>query len=182
MVHVNRGEHAHLVALLGVQLLRDGLERLGQGLGIHVDGARLGLVARGDGGRGGGGVGAERRGIVGGHAAHMREAHEGKGALDNGAVVFGRTLEIAGNLNLLVAHAVADEQEDVLRRGSSGLVGESGGRTSNEAGSTGKGSSLDEVTAVHSKVHVVLSPLFAPTAHPRHLRQNQELLRQGVRG
>ena len=112
----------------------------------------------------------------------MGEAHEGKGALDDGTVVLDGTLEEAGDLNLLVAHAVADEQEDVLGRGSGGLVGESGGRTSSEAGSTGKRSGLDEVAAVHSEIHVVLSPLFCPAAHPRCLRQNQELWRQGVRG
>ena len=168
VVHVDRGEYADLVALLGVQLLGNGLERLGQGLGVHVDGARLGLVARGDGGRGGSGVRAEGRGVIGGHAAHMGEAHEGKGALDDSAVILGGTLEEAGNLNLLVAHAVADEQEDVLGRGSGGLVGQSGGRTSSEAGSTGKGSGLDEVTAIHSEVHVFLSSFLprGPSAAP----------------
>ncbi len=169
VVHVDRGEHAHLVALLGVQLLGDGLEGLALGLGVHVDDAGVGLVARGDGGGGGGGVGAERRGVVGGHAARVGEAHEGERAGHHGAVVLSGALEEAGDLHLLVAHAVADEQEDVLGCGDrGGVIGKGAGCAHCQASACGKRSGLDEVATVHCEIHVSLSSFVrsGPSAAP----------------
>ena len=98
-----------------VQLLGDGLEGDVAGPGGHVDDAGLGLFARGDGGGGGGGVGAEGGGVVGGDAAHEGELHEAELRRGDGAVVLHGALIEGGGLDLGHAHAVADEQEDVLR-------------------------------------------------------------------
>ena len=114
VVDVDGGDHAHLIALLAVQLLSDGLIGHIAGPGAHIDDTALGLVAGGDGGRGRSGVRAEGSAVVGGHAAHLREAGEAQVGFGDSAVVVHGTLVEAGRLDLCRAHAVADEQEDVF--------------------------------------------------------------------
>ena len=136
VVQVDGGDDAHGVALLAVELLGDGLIFHGAGL-VHVDGAGVGLVPGGDGGGGGGGVGGEGVGVVGDGGAGGLEVHEVQvlGAVQNSALVVVQagsglpvvlvvegTQEVAGGLDLGIAHAVADEQEHVLG-GLQGLVG-----------------------------------------------------------
>ena len=114
VVDVHGGHHAHLVALLGVQLLGNGLIGYIAGPGAHVDDTALGLVAGGNGSGRGSGVRAEGGAVVGGHAAHMGEAGEAQVGLGHSAVVVHGALVEAGGLDLGGAHAVADEQEDVF--------------------------------------------------------------------
>ena len=52
MVQVDGSDDAHLVTLLGMQLLSNGFVGNGAGL-VHVDGAGIGLVAGGNGSCGG---------------------------------------------------------------------------------------------------------------------------------
>ena len=115
VVDVDGGYHADLIAFLLVQLLGDGLVRHIAGPRAHVDDAALGLIAGGDGGRGGRGVRAEGCAVVGGHAADFGEGGEAQLPLGDGPVVLGGALIEAGRLDLGSAHAVADEQENVLR-------------------------------------------------------------------
>ena len=114
VVDVDRGDDAHLVALLGVQLFGNGLIGHIAGPGAHVDDAALGLVAGSNGGCGGSGVRAEGGAVVGGHAAHGGKAGEAQVGLGHSAVVVHGALVEAGRLDLGGAHAVTDEQEDVL--------------------------------------------------------------------
>ena len=114
MVDVHGGDHANLIAFLGVQLFSDGLVGHIAGPGAHIDDAALGLVAGGDGGGGGSGIRAEGGAVVGGHAAHLREAGKAQVSLGHSAVVVHGALVEAGRLDLGGAHAVTDEQEDVL--------------------------------------------------------------------
>ena len=65
VVDVDGGHNAHLVVLLGVELLGDGLIGHIAGPRTHIDDAALGLVAGGDGSGSGSGVGAERSAVVG---------------------------------------------------------------------------------------------------------------------
>ena len=114
VVDIDRGDDAHLVALLGVQLFGNGLIGHIAGPGAHVDDAALSLVAGSNGGCGGSGVRAEGGAVVGGHTAHGGEAGEAQVGLGHSAVVVHGALVEAGRLDLGSAHAVADEQEDVL--------------------------------------------------------------------
>ena len=114
VVDVDRGDDAHLVVLLGVELLGDGLIGHIAGPRTHIDDAALGLVAGGDGSGSGSGVGAERSAVVGGHTAHLGELGEAQLALDDSAVVLHRTLIESGGLDLGRTHAVADEEENIL--------------------------------------------------------------------
>ena len=114
VVDIDRGDDAHLVALLGVQLFGNGLIGHIAGPGAHIDDTALGLVASGDGGCGGSGVRAERSAVVGSHTAHGGEAGEAQVGLGHSAVVVHGAFVEAGRLDLGSAHAVADEQEDVL--------------------------------------------------------------------
>ncbi len=114
VVDVHGGHHAHLVALLGVQLLGNGLIGHIAGPGAHVDDTALGLVAGGNGSGRGSGVRAEGGAVVGGHAAHMGEAGEAQVGLGHSTVVVHGALVEPGGLDLGGAHAVADEQEDVF--------------------------------------------------------------------
>ena len=138
VVQVDGGDDADLPALLGFQLLGNGLILDGAGL-IHIDRARVGLVAGGDGGGGGSGVGGEGVGVIGDGGAGSLKVHkvEVLGAVEDGALVVIQTglglpvvsvlqgtQVVGGGLDLGVAHAVPDEQEDVFRgldgRGRSG--------------------------------------------------------------
>ena len=114
VVDVHGGHHAHLVALLGVQLLGNGLIGHIAGPGAHVDDTALGLVAGGNGSGRGSGVRAEGGAVVGGHAAHLRELGKAQLCLGDGTVVGDSALIEPGRLDLGRAHAIADEQEDVL--------------------------------------------------------------------
>ena len=114
VVDVDGGDDAHLVVLLGMELLGDGLIGHIAGPGTHIDDAALGLVAGGDGSGSGSGVGAERSAVVGGHTAHLGELGEAQLALDDSAVVLHRTLIESGGLDLGRTHAVADEEENIL--------------------------------------------------------------------
>ena len=140
VVQVDGSDHADLIALLGFQLLGDGLVLHGAGL-VHIDGAGVGLVSGGNGRGGGGGVGGEGVGVEGDGGAHALKVHEVQvlRAVQDGALIVvqaGLSLpvvlivqgaQIVGRgLDLGIAHAVADEQEDVLG-GLSGLVGHGGG-------------------------------------------------------
>ncbi len=142
MVQVDGGDDADLPALLVLELLGNGLILDGAGL-IHVDGAGVGLVAGGDGGGGGGGVGGEGVGVIGDGGAGSLKVHEVEvlGAVEDGALVVVQTglglpvvlvlqgaQVVGGGLDLGVAHAVADEQEDVL----GGLDGR--GRSGSQSG------------------------------------------------
>ena len=130
MVEVDGADDADLPVLLAVKLFGDRLIGGGAG-GVHVDHAGVGLVARGDGGRRGGGVRGKAARIVGnGGACHVK-VHEVQrlGAVQHRAravfiavagqglhiVLVGERAEVVGRrLKLRVAHAVADEQEYVL--------------------------------------------------------------------
>ena len=114
VVDVHGGDDAHLIALLGVQLFGDGLVGHIAGPRAHIDDAALGLVAGGDGGGSGSGVRAERGAVVGGHAAHLRKAGKAQVSLGHSAVVVHSALVKACGLDLGSAHAVTDEQENVL--------------------------------------------------------------------
>ena len=114
MVDVHGGDDAHLIALLGVQLFGNGFVGHIAGPGAHIDDAALGLVAGGDGSSGGSRVRAEGGAVVGGHAAHLREAGKAQVSLGHSAVVVHSALVEACGLDLGSAHAIADEQEDVL--------------------------------------------------------------------
>ena len=114
VVDVDGGDDAHLVVLLGMELLGDGLIGHIAGPGTHIDDAALGLVAGGDGSGSGSGIGAERSAVVGGHAAHLGELSEAQLALDDSAVILYRTLIESGGLDLGRTHAVADEEENIL--------------------------------------------------------------------
>ena len=114
MVDVDGGHDADLVVLLPVQLLGDGLIGHIAGPGAHVDDAALGLVTGGDGGRRGGGVRAEGGAVVGGHAADFGEGREAQLPLGDGTVVLGGAFIKTCGLDLGGAHAVADEQENIL--------------------------------------------------------------------
>ena len=124
VVQVDGGDDANLPAELRVELFGDGLIGHGGGL-IHIDGAGIGLVAGGEGGGGGGGVGAEGTGVVGDGRTGHGEIHEGKGHVAVQNVVtagVGQSAQIVGGgLELRVAHAVADEQKDIL--GGLGFLG-----------------------------------------------------------
>ena len=115
VVQIHAGEHAYLVAELALQFLGDGLEALGS-VRRHVDDPTSRLAARGDGGGRGSGIGAERGAVVGVLGTDDREVHEAH-ALDGRffPALLG-TVEVGRRLNLRVAHAVADEEEHVLRR------------------------------------------------------------------
>ena len=168
VVDVDGGQDADLVALLLVQLFRDGLEGDVAGPGGHVDDAGLGLFTGSDGGGGGSRVGAERSGVVGGDAAGEGELHEAQLSGDHSAVVFHRALIEGSGLDLGQAHAVADEQEDVLgglaaeqavqqavlfSGGSLGFGSRSGGGVcSDQAGHRGGSASLQEAAAGKLKV------------------------------
>ena len=142
VVEVHRGDHADFPALLGFELLGNGLIGGGAGL-IHVDGAGISLVAGGDGSGRGRRVGAEAVGVIGHGGAGHGEVHkvEVLRAIENGALVIvqaGFSLPVigiaqgaqvvAGRLDLGIAHAVADEQEDILGRGGRLLLFHGGGR------------------------------------------------------
>src|SRR5699024_2240727 len=107
-----------------------------------------GLVAGGDGGGGGGGVGAEGGAVIGLSAAHHREVQEAQGILmlQDGAVaahagaVYQGGQIVVGALNLGIAHAVADEQENVL--GGAGGSGFGSGSGGGDSGSAVAGGSL----------------------------------------
>ena len=114
VVNIHRGNNANLVALLLMELLRNGLIGHIAGPGAHIDDTALGLFAGGDGGGGGSGVRAEGGAVVGGHAAHLRELGKAQLCLGDGTVVGDSALIEPGRLDLGSAHAVADEQEDVL--------------------------------------------------------------------
>ena len=114
VVDVHGGDDTHLIALLGVQLFGDGLVGHIAGPRAHIDDAALGLVAGGDGGGSGSGIRAEGGAVVGGHAAHLREAGKTQVSLGHSAVVVHGALVKACGLDLGSAHAVADEQENVL--------------------------------------------------------------------
>ena len=114
VVDVHGGDHANLIAFLGVQLFSDGLVGHIAGPGAHIDDAALGLVAGGDGGGGGSRIRAEGGAVVGGHAAHLREAGKAQVSLGHSAVVVHGALVEACRLDLGSAHAVANEQENVL--------------------------------------------------------------------
>ena len=114
VVQIHAGEHAYLVAELALQFLGDGLEALGS-VRRHVDDPAGRLAPRGNGGGRGGGIRAERGAIVGVLGTDDREVHEAH-ALDGRFFpsLLG-TVEVGRRLNLRVAHAVADEEEHVLR-------------------------------------------------------------------
>ena len=114
VVDVDGGDDAHLVVLLGMELLGDGLIGHIAGPWTHIDDAALGLMAGGDGGSSGSGVGAEGGAVIGGHAAHLGKLGEAQLAFSDGAVVLHRALVEAGRLDLGRAHAVADEEEDIF--------------------------------------------------------------------
>ena len=114
MVNVHRGNDANLVALLLVELLCNGLIGHITGPGAHIDDTALGLFAGSDGGGSGSGVRAEGGAVVGGHAAHLRELGKAQLCLGDGTVVGDSALIEPGRLDLGSAHAIADEQEDVL--------------------------------------------------------------------
>ena len=138
VVQVDGGDDADFEILLCLELLGDGLIGHGGGL-IHVDGAGIGLVAGGDGGGGGGRVGAEGGGVVGHGAAGHGEVHEGEGdvSAENAVVVVSHCAQIVGGgLELGIAHAVADEEEDVL--GTSGGLRRGGGEGLDRRGGCGK--------------------------------------------
>ena len=140
VVQVDRGDDADLIALLGLQLLGDGLILLSARL-VHIDGAGVGLVPGGEGGGGGGGVGGEGIGVVGDGGAGGLKVHKVQvlGAVQDGALVVVQAggglpvvlvvesaQEVGSGLDLGIAHAVSDEQEDILG-GLDGLVGYGGG-------------------------------------------------------
>ena len=114
VVDVHGGDDANLIALLGVQLFSDGLVGHIAGPRAHIDDTALGLVAGGDGGGGGSGVRAEGGAVIGGHAAHLREAGKAQVSLGHSAIVVHGALVEACGLDLGSAHAVANEQENVL--------------------------------------------------------------------
>ena len=114
VVDVHGGDDAHLIALLGVQLFGDGLVGHIAGPRAHIDDTALGLVAGGDGGGGGSGVRAEGGAVIGGHAAHLREAGKTQVSLGHSAIVVHGALVEACGLDLGSANAVANEQENVL--------------------------------------------------------------------
>ena len=118
VVDVDSGDDAHLVALLAVELLGDGLEGHIPGPGLHIDDAALGLFAGSDGGSSRSGVGAEGSAVISSDAAHHGELHEAQVSGDHSAVVLGGAQVEGGGLDLGQAHTVADEEEDVL-----GLLG-----------------------------------------------------------
>ena len=130
VVEVDAGDDADLVAELVLEFFGDGLIGRGAGL-VHVDGAAVGLVAGGDGGGGGGRVGAEAGAVVGLGAAGDGEIDEAQSVLmlqdravaAHAGAVFQRRQIVVGALDLGVAHAVANEQEDVLGRAGSGFFG-----------------------------------------------------------
>ena len=109
----------------GRQLFGNGLIGHIAGPRAHIYDTALGLVASGDGGCGGSGVRAERSAVVGGHAAHGGEAGEAQVGLGHSTVVVHGALVEAGRLDLGSAHAVADEQEDVLGFSGTGPAGSS---------------------------------------------------------
>ena len=128
VVEVDRGDDADLPAELLMYFLGDGLVG-DSGRLVHVDGAGVGLVPGRDGGRGGGGVGAEAVAVVSDGGARDGEVHEvqGDGAVENGAAVvveaglglhvigvLKRAEVVRGGLDLGIAHAVADEEEHIL--------------------------------------------------------------------
>ena len=128
VVQVDRGDDAHLHPQLLVNLLGDRLINLG-GCFVHIDGAGVGLVASGDRGGGGSGVGSEAVGIVGHNGTNRFKAHEIQrlGAVQHRTLVVvqaGNYLHIVAvghgpeivrrGLELGKAHAVSDEQEHIL--------------------------------------------------------------------
>ena len=114
VVDVDGGYHAYLVALLAMELFCNGLIGHVPGAGAHIDDTALGLVAGGDGGGGGSRVRAEGGAVVGGHAAHPGEGGKAQIGLGHSTVVVHGALVEPGGLDLGSAHAVTDEQEDVL--------------------------------------------------------------------
>ena len=114
VVNIHRGNNANLVALLLMELLRNGLIGHITGPRAHIDDTALGLFAGSDGGSGGSGVRAEGGAVVGGHTAHFRELGKAQLCLGDGTVVGDSALIEPGRLDLGSAHAIADEQEDVL--------------------------------------------------------------------
>ena len=127
MVQVDGRDDTDLPALLGVELLRDGLIGHRAGL-IRVDHAGVGLVSGGDGSGGGSGVRGEGTGIVGDGGAGNFEVHEVQrhGAIQDSALtvldtglglhvirVSHSTQIVGSRLELGIAHAVADEQEHI---------------------------------------------------------------------
>ena len=106
MVDGDAGEDADGAAVL-LGDFRDGFE-LALALGVHADAAVVGLLAAGDGGSAGGGVGDEVTGGAGLGVALNRHG------VDREALARGGTAELLGHHALGQGHAVADEQEDIF--------------------------------------------------------------------
>ena len=177
VVDVDRGNDADFVASLLVQLLGNGLIGHITGPGAHVDDAALGLVAGGDGSRGGSRIRAERSAVVGGHAAHFWELGEAQLRLGDCTVVGRSALIEPGRLDLSRAHAVADEQEHILglfaknvqhpiflilclhSRGSRSIGGHRSG--GHHADSRSQRTGLEEIAAGHFTLFHNTKPLFS---------------------
>ena len=142
MVQIDRGDDAHGVALLRVELFGDRLV-LDRARLVHVDGAGIGLVPGGDGGGGGGGVGGKGIGVVGHGRAGGFKVHEVQiaGAVQDRALVVvqtglglpvvlvGKGSHVVGSgLDLGIAHAVANEQKHIFGRGGRPAAAVRGGR------------------------------------------------------
>ena len=115
MVDVDGGDHTDLIILLLVELFCDRLIRHIAGPRAHVDDTALSLVAGRNGSCGRSRIRAERRAVVGRYAAHFGEGGKAQVTFHNSTVVLSRSFIEAGRLDLRRAHAVADEQENVLR-------------------------------------------------------------------
>ena len=128
VIQVDGGDNANFHAQLVVDLLGDGLVNPG-GCFVHIDGAGVSLVAGGNRGSGGSGVGGEAVGIVGHNGTDRLKAHEVQRlrAVQHRALVVvqaGNGLHIVAvghgpkivrrGLELREAHAVTDEQEHIL--------------------------------------------------------------------
>ena len=130
MIQVYGADHADLPALLGMELLRDGL--IGSGTAfVHIDHAGIGLFAGGDRGGGGSGVRGKGAGVVGHGGAGSLEAHKVQRhravqdrafpGIQLGAgqslfiIIVGNGTKIVGSgLELRIAHAIANEQEHIF--------------------------------------------------------------------
>ena len=116
MVQVDRADHTDVVALV-VQLFCNGFIFHRHGL-IHVDGAGIGLVAGGKGGRSGGRVRAEGGGVIGHCRTRYREIHKVQRLVsieDVVVILIGYCAQIVGCcLKLWVAHTVSDEHENIF--------------------------------------------------------------------
>ena len=91
---------------------------------VHVQHAAIGFVSAGNGRRRGGGVRAERAGVIGGCGTRNRELHKVEHLIcgENGVLILVDAQVSRCGLELRIGHAVADEQKDIFRRGDRGGV------------------------------------------------------------